>query len=143
MKLTLGTAAKATGKSKTTIYRAIKSGKLSADYDGEYSIDPSELFRVFEPLQRNVTCNGEWNDTQPLAQPPVTPESVLIEAMKQQLSDRQSTIDDLRKRLDDEASERRKLMAMLAYKPEPENAHKEPPAPNDRLLKKLFRGKGY
>ena len=64
MQYTLGEAAKATGKSKTTLHRAIKSGKISATKknDNSYSIDPSELHRVFplatlehtpEQLQRN------------------------------------------------------------------------------------------
>lgn len=47
--LTLGQAAKHTGLSKSTISRAISSGKLSvvSKGTGSYSIDPSELFRVF------------------------------------------------------------------------------------------------
>lgn len=64
MQYTLGEAAKATGKSKTTLHRAIKSGKISATKkeNNSYSIDPSELHRVFpivtlehapEQLQRN------------------------------------------------------------------------------------------
>jgi len=66
MSYTLGDAAKASGRSKTTIHRAIKSGKISANKadDGSYSIDPAELHRVFPiapqetpllPLQRNDT----------------------------------------------------------------------------------------
>lgn len=52
MQYTLGEAAKATGKSKTTLHRAIKSGKISATKqdDNSYSIDPSELHRVFPPV---------------------------------------------------------------------------------------------
>ena len=54
-KLSLSQAAKLAGKSKSTINRAIKSGKLSATRheDGTYSIDPSELARAFdvEPLE--------------------------------------------------------------------------------------------
>jgi excisionase family DNA binding protein len=44
-------AAQQTGTSKSTILRAIQSGRLSATRldDGGYSIDPSELFRVYEP----------------------------------------------------------------------------------------------
>src|ERR687897_633670 len=60
MKYTLGKAAEATDKSKTTIHRAITSGKLSAmrNEQGEYEIDPSELLRVYdivtpEPQKRN------------------------------------------------------------------------------------------
>lgn len=49
MSYTLGEAAKAVGKSKTTLHRAIKSGRISASKTdvGTYSIDPSELHRVF------------------------------------------------------------------------------------------------
>lgn len=47
--LSLSQAAKLTGKSKSTINRAIKAGKLSATRhdDGSYSIDPAELSRAF------------------------------------------------------------------------------------------------
>ena len=49
MSYTLGEAAKAVGKSKTTLHRAIKSGTISAQKTsgGSYSIDPAELHRVF------------------------------------------------------------------------------------------------
>lgn len=49
---TLGTAAKATGVAKSTIHRAIKTGKVSArSKDGAgYEIDPAELHRVFPPI---------------------------------------------------------------------------------------------
>jgi hypothetical protein len=52
MRYTLGQAAKATGKAKTTIQRSVKSGKLSAHINesGSYSIDPAELHRVFPLL---------------------------------------------------------------------------------------------
>lgn len=47
--LSLSQAAKLTAKSKSTINRAIKTGKLSASRhdDGSYSIDPAELSRAF------------------------------------------------------------------------------------------------
>src|SRR4051794_33314847 len=49
MGYTLGQAAKATGLSKMTIQRALKSGRLSGHKDdtGAYQIDASELHRVF------------------------------------------------------------------------------------------------
>lgn len=64
MSYTLGEAAKAVGKSKTTLHRAIKSGKFSASKadDGSYVIEPSELHRLYPsvtvgtsdaPLQRD------------------------------------------------------------------------------------------
>jgi len=56
MKYSAKKAAEAVGKSVPTITRATKSGKLSAEKTpgGGYSIDPSELFRVY-PSVGNVT----------------------------------------------------------------------------------------
>ena len=49
MSYTSGTATKATGKSKTTIMRAIRKGKNSAEKDvhGQWNIEPAELHRVY------------------------------------------------------------------------------------------------
>jgi excisionase family DNA binding protein len=49
--LSLREAAEQTGASKSTIFRAIKAGKLSATrtVDGNFAIDPAELFRVYPP----------------------------------------------------------------------------------------------
>ena len=49
MTYTLGQAAKATGKSKSTISKALKNGTISASkgVSGAFEIDPSELHRVF------------------------------------------------------------------------------------------------
>lgn len=47
---TLGEASKQVTASKSTILRAIKSGKLSASKEGDnWRIEASELFRVFDP----------------------------------------------------------------------------------------------
>jgi len=67
MSYTLGEAAKAVGKSKTTLHRAIKSGKISAlkAADGSYSIDPSELHRVFPPVPSETSSErSSRNDTE-------------------------------------------------------------------------------
>lgn len=47
--LTLSQAAKLTGKSKSTLNRAIKGGRLSASRNADmtFAIDPAELLRVF------------------------------------------------------------------------------------------------
>jgi excisionase family DNA binding protein len=49
--LTLREAAEAVGTSKSTLFRAIRAGRISAtrDDDGQFRIDPAELFRVYEP----------------------------------------------------------------------------------------------
>lgn len=50
--LTLGQAARETGTSKATIFKALKSGRLSyiSKTTSGYQIDPAELFRVFPPV---------------------------------------------------------------------------------------------
>ena len=65
--LSLSQAAKLTGKSKSTINRAIKTGKLSATRheDGTYSIDPAELARAFdvEPLEGTKRRDADLDGT--------------------------------------------------------------------------------
>lgn len=116
MRYTLGTASKATGKAKSTILRAIKSGKISAKkaYDGSYEIEPSELHRVFEP---NSSQQASSNDTHPPEERDATLRIrlELLEVERQRERDQmQSTIDDLRSRLD--RSEDR-FTALLAAPP--------------------------
>lgn len=49
--LSLREAAEQAGVSKSTIFRAITSGRMSAPRDdlGNFAIDPAELFRVYPP----------------------------------------------------------------------------------------------
>lgn len=65
--LSLSQAAKLTGKSKSTINRAIKTGKISATRhdDGSYSIDPAELSRAFdvEPPRGSKRSDAEPDET--------------------------------------------------------------------------------
>ena len=53
MKYTAGKAAEAAGLAKSTITKAISSGKLSAvkNANGAWEIDAAELHRVFPPKQ--------------------------------------------------------------------------------------------
>jgi hypothetical protein len=102
MKYTLGTAAKATDKAKSTILRAIKSGIISAEKtpDGSYAIDPSELHRVFPST---VAQPAKSNETQPHDEPGsslrMRLEITQIERERER-AQMQATIDDLRSRLD-------------------------------------------
>lgn len=105
MKYTLSKAAVATGKNKATIQRAIKNGKISAgkNSSGAYEIDPSELHRVYPAIAQRVAHQNISNSTQ---QPDNQNETTqlkldLIEAERKRERDQlQSTIDDLRVRLD-------------------------------------------
>ena len=132
MKYSLADAAKATGKNKTTIQRAIKSGKISAvkGVSGAYEIDPAELHRVFPPAtSQHDAQQAASNDAQ---RSPVALEtseleriaelkrelavaqsrSISLEEQRQQMSE---TIEDLRGRLD--RSEER-VTALLVAPPQ-------------------------
>jgi predicted RNase H-like nuclease (RuvC/YqgF family) len=102
MEYSLSAAAKATGKGKSTIHRAIKSGKISArrDEDGAYHIDAAELSRAF-PL--NGIGTHQRDDTAPGAEPARNDTAVLevkVAMLEAQLERERETVDDLRKRLD-------------------------------------------
>ncbi len=102
MKYTLGTAAKATGKAKSTILRAIKNGTVSAKKasNGSYEIDPAELHRVFDST---IAQPDPSNVAQPHEEYPETLRLRLDIAEKERIREReqmQATIDDLRARLD-------------------------------------------
>ena len=117
MKYSLSDAAEATGKNKTTIQRAIKSGKISAQKgaSGAYEIDPAELHRVFppataqrdaQPTQRNDTQQEGNTHRKSNLDRVIELEKELavarerangLEAQKDQMAD---TISDLRTRLD-------------------------------------------
>ena len=59
MEFSLREAAREVGASKSTILRAVKSGRLSArrNDDGEYLVDAAELHRVY-PLMRTASPDG-------------------------------------------------------------------------------------
>jgi hypothetical protein len=60
MSYSLAAAAAATGLNKTTILRAIKSGRISGTKDdkGQWFVEPIELHRVFEPVASAAAVNG-------------------------------------------------------------------------------------
>lgn len=158
MEHTLAEAAKVARLNKSTLFRAIKSGRLSARRldDGSYRIDASELARVYDlqHLTRNDD-NAEQQRATALdvpATPPTTEVSgaeiavlrskvTMLEdqlARERELRDREretilettkETVEDLRRRLD--KSEER-ILALAA--PASPTSHKLPPS----FLSRLF-----
>jgi YD repeat-containing protein len=61
--LNISEASKTTGKSRATLYKYIKDGRLSTvqDNDGQKKIDTSELLRVFGELVSNDTDSSVKN----------------------------------------------------------------------------------
>lgn len=96
MSYTLGTAAKATGKSKTTIQRAISKGLISAtkQTNGRYSIDPSELHRVFPVTSSDTVAQPSQVDaTRPSNE---TPLQVKVEALEAMLEREREALTEMR-----------------------------------------------
>jgi len=116
MYTSLTEAAEAVGKSRTTIQRAIKSGKISAakDDQGSYRIDPAELHRVF--VKRTVTSHVRANETKRNSEETQEIGSdlrvleVQLQAAEAMAAERAKTIEDLRERLDRSEA---KVTAML------------------------------
>jgi len=107
MYLTLGQAAKKTGKSKATISKYIRTGKLSyvsKDSTG-YKLDPAEVFRVFTPV-------GVITEQSPI---PIANDTktLEIELLREMLERERQTVDYLRNKLDQAESERIELKLRL------------------------------
>lgn len=120
MAYTLGEAAKATGISKASISRAINSGRISATKkdDGSFSIEPVELHRVYPPKSaapvtetHSETPRNGNADTRNGSDSNVL--QARLDAALEQLRDRDGTIDDLRRRLDQSDEERREAQARV------------------------------
>jgi hypothetical protein len=111
MELTLSAAAQATGKGKSTLLRAVKSGKLSSrrTEEGIFMVDASELARVFhvKHLERTINAPLSVNDAVwSASEPPDAPDAekavlqTKVTMLEDQLARERETVDDLRKRLD-------------------------------------------
>jgi excisionase family DNA binding protein len=106
---TLKQAADATGLAKSTVQRAIKSGKISATFtdSGNYQIDPVELHRVFSPVERNTV--------QPVAIEQDAPDETASE--NRELRTRVELMGELIKQIesqrDDLRSERDRLLTVI------------------------------
>jgi FtsZ-binding cell division protein ZapB len=104
MYFTLGTAGKAVGKSKMSILRAIKDGRLSyvEKTDAGYKIDPAELFRVFPPVTDSVIGDDvSRDDALQGSIQGVTSFSALIfeerlKALQQRIEDKEKQLEELR-----------------------------------------------
>jgi hypothetical protein len=121
MTYTLSQAARASGKGKATLLRAVRSGRISAVRDevtGSWLIEESELSRVFPPVPpvsfrgtgddapRSGDRNERNNRTAEL-------EGRIAEIVEAQRL-RDEMIADLRRRLDRSDDERERLQQQLA-----------------------------
>ena len=122
--ISLNEASARSGKAKSTISKALKSGKLSYvskdPTTGAYEIDPAEVDRVFPRKQGTAKSDHLETPRNP------TENSILqikLEAMEQRFTDAEKTIEDLRTRLDKSESARERqdmILADLRKAPEPQ-----------------------
>ena len=93
MSYSLAEAAKAVHRNKTTLLRAIKSGKLSAVRDaatGGWQIEPAELHRVY-PSIADAAAGAVVRSSEA---------EIEIRELRARLADSQDQVADLRRRLD-------------------------------------------
>ena len=108
MSYTLGEAAKATGMSKSSILRAIKSHKVSAAKDeatGAWVIEPQELHRVYPAALGNRSARGTSEAGLRLEE--------LRDGWNRERAQLEQVIDDLRSRLNAADEERRTTLRQL------------------------------
>ncbi len=124
---TLGQASKASGRSKPTILQAIRNGRLTATRNDkkQWQIDPAELGRVYPTNPKIERDETPTNDNSLQA---------TIEHLRELLSRTERERDELSRRLDEEASERRKLTAILIDQ-RAKTPEQEPTPPRRRFFR--------
>jgi hypothetical protein len=141
--LTLTEAAKETGLTRSAVFKAIKSGRLSAtkDAQGRFLIDPVELSRVYE-VNINKVDKSKQIETGKESQ-----ETAFLrrenELLRQQIERDREQIERDREQISDLKSDRdqwrNQAMMLLAYQPEKQPDITQPDRKEDSLLwRKLF-----
>jgi uncharacterized coiled-coil protein SlyX len=104
MAYTLAEAAKAAGRGKTTLLRMIRSGRLSASRDpltGGWMVEPAELHRLYPPAHHDSVHQPDSGAPRIAAlEARLEAADDAIRVRDDMLAAHQSTIDDLRRRLD-------------------------------------------
>ena len=116
MPLTLSQAARSCGRGKTTLLRAVRSGRLSAARDetaGTWLIEPSELSRVFPPGPVLEIFHGAPRTERNGEDRTAELEARIAEIIESQRL-RDDVIADLRGRLDRSEAERREAQTRVA-----------------------------
>lgn len=120
MVLSLNRASKDGKVAKTTLQRALENGEISATKNdrGHWQINEAEFGRWLSgrSTEQGETSNENRHGTLHGTPEKTTNNSVLeaeVNLLRERLTDKDDVIDDLRKRLDDETDERRKLTAMI------------------------------
>jgi hypothetical protein len=116
-RLNVSQAAKTVGRSRSTLNRDISNGKvsLSRTGTGQPYIEIAELERAYGRVDIDALSEIASIGHQDTSQNDNSDSSLLkeVELLRERLADKDTVIDDLRRRLDAEGEERRKLTAIL------------------------------
>lgn len=120
----LSEAAKVAGQSKSTIWRAVKSGRVSATRadGGDYQIDPAELHRVFPIVgtgQGRDTAASVKQDATALERAETAALQAQIDSLRQIGELLRTELDDVRKDRDAWRSQADKLLLTHSTPTEP------------------------
>jgi hypothetical protein len=125
---------------KSTISRAIKDGRLSATKNehGHFQIDPAELFRVYEPIERKDSeeqgATPERNTTQHYATPiSDADEHHMMPWLIKRLEETESKLADTESELEAKESALSELRQAYAMLPSPEQFDEKLSAEVNRL----------
>lgn len=115
---TLGAAAKATGMTKSAVFKAIKKGRISAKKNemGRYDIDPAELHRVYPPLPASE--KDERERTRETA------------TENRELKARLALLEELVREIREDRDHWRRQALALTHQPEREAPKNTPPRPS-------------
>ena len=125
--LNLTAASRAAGVNRSTVARAVKSGKLSTttNEQGERCIDTAELMRAFGPLEADARADAHHLHRH--AQGDAQAQSMLVEVLQEQLRQATEREREGRERearllalLESESAARRDLEQKLLLPPQPD-----------------------
>jgi NCAIR mutase (PurE)-related protein len=115
--LTLTQAAKEVGKTRSALFKAIKTGRLSGakDAQGHFVIDPAELYRVYSGNAEQVDTRKQQETAKE------TMETAFLrrenELLRQQIERERDQIADLKT---DRDEWRKQATMLLTHQPEPQ-----------------------
>jgi hypothetical protein len=132
-KINISQAAKMTGKTRTTIYKKIKSGELSAESgsDGNRLIDTAELLRVFGDLVTPDTVSMDVNDIHqetPQVRPLLERQISLLEAENKRLHEQ----------IEADRREKERLLGLLEKQTLLLTQGQQEPAPKASFWRRVF-----
>lgn len=136
MKYTLAQAAQEVKRSKSSLWRDIKSGKISCEKDenGSYLIDASELFRVHQKPLHEEQGIVSLKQEEMAGVGRIRELEVLLNVERERVSEKDKYLDDLKQQVEDTKKDRDHWRQQATYLLESKQAHTK-----GSWLTKLFR----